>query len=75
MGSDDRRLFGMLEVDIRVPEVWSDRFSHHTMTPSQYFEEMSPLFFTTEVHYDIIGEHMQEHVRRFGLSKNPDDYW
>jgi hypothetical protein len=41
------------------------------MTPAQYFEEMSPLFCTTEVPYDIIGEHMQEHVRRFGLSKKP----
>jgi hypothetical protein len=39
--------------------------------PPQYFEEMSPLFCTTEVPYDIIGEHMQEHVRWFGLSKKP----
>jgi hypothetical protein len=62
------RLLGMLEVDIRVPEIWSDRFSHPTMTPSQYFEKMSPLFCTKEVPYDIIGEYMQEHVRRFGLS-------
>ena len=38
------RLFGMLEVDIRVPEIWSDHFNHPTMTPYQYFEEMSPLF-------------------------------
>ena len=65
------RLLGMLEVDIRVPEIWSDRFSHPTMTPSQYFEKMSPLFCTKEVPYDIIGEYMQEHVRRFGLSKKP----
>ena len=40
------------------------------MTPSQYFEEISPLFCTTEVPYYIIGEHMQEHVR-FGLSQKP----
>ena len=25
------RLFGMLEVDIQIPEVWSDRFSHPTI--------------------------------------------
>jgi hypothetical protein len=69
------RLFGLLEVDILVPEICSDRFSHPTMIPSQYFQEMLPLFCTMEVPYDIIGKHMQEHVRRFGLSKNPDDYW
>jgi hypothetical protein len=40
------------------------------MTPSQYFEELSPLFCTTEVPYYIIGEQMQEHVR-FGLSQKP----
>ena len=65
------RLFGMLEVDILVPEICSDRFSHPTTIPSQYVQEMSPLFCTTEVPYDIIGKHMQEHVRRFALSKNP----
>ena len=65
------RLLGMLEVDILVPEICSDRFSHPTTILSQYFQEMSPLFCTTEVPYDFIGKHVQEHMRRFGLSKNP----
>ena len=32
---------------------------------------MSPLFCTTDVHIDIIGEDMKEHVRRFQLSGKP----
>ena len=65
------RLFGMVECDIRVPEEWPAYFRHPTMTPYQYFEEMSPLFCTTDVPFDIIGEHMQDHVRRFQLSEKP----
>ena len=41
------------------------------MTPYEYFEEMSPLFCTTDVPFDLIGEHMQDHVRRFQLSEKP----
>lgn len=40
-----------------------------TVTPYQYFEEMSPLFCATDVSFEIIGDHIQEHVRRFELSK------
>jgi len=32
---------------------------------------MSPLFCTTDVPFELIGEHMQDHVRRFELSKKP----
>ena len=64
-------LFGMVEVDIRVPEQWPDHFSHPTMSPLQMFREMSPLFCTTDVSFDVIGSHMQEHVKRFGLSQKP----
>ena len=65
------RLFGMVECDIRVPDEWPSYFRHPTMTPYQYFEEMSPLFCTTDVPFDLIGEHMQDHVRRSELSEKP----
>ena len=41
------------------------------MTPYEYFEEMSPLFCTTDVPFEFIGEHMQDHVHRFELSEKP----
>jgi hypothetical protein len=52
------RLFGMVECDIRVPDEWPSYFQHPTMTPYEYFEEMSPLFCTTDVPFELIGEHM-----------------
>ena len=64
-------LFGMVEVDISVPDQWPEHFSHPSMTPYEYFKEMSPLFCTTDVPFDVIGSHMQEHVKRFGLSQKP----
>ena len=64
-------LFGMVEVDISVPDQWTDQFSHPTMTPYQYFQEMSPLFCTTDVPFDVIGSHMQAHIKKFGLSQKP----
>ncbi|VDI57816.1 Hypothetical predicted protein [Mytilus galloprovincialis] len=65
------RLFGMVECDIRVPDEWPSYFRHPTMTPYEYFAEMSPLFCTTDVPFDLIGDHMQDHVRRFELSEKP----
>ena len=65
------QMFGMVEVDICVPDQWSEHFSHVSMTPQQYFEEMSPLFCTTDVPFDVIGSHMQDHVIKFGLSQKP----
>ena len=65
------RLFGMVECDIRIPDDWPSHFQHPTMTPYEYFEEMSPLFCTIDVPFELIGEHMQEHVRRFELSEKP----
>lgn len=64
-------LFGMVECDIRVPEQWPSHFRHSSMTPYEYFEEMCPLFCTTDVPFDVIGNHMQDHVRQFGLSEKP----
>jgi hypothetical protein len=57
----------MVECDIRVPDKWPSYFQHPTMTPYEYFEEMSPLFCTT----DLISEHMQDHIQRFELSEKP----
>ena len=67
----DGTLFGMVEVDIKVPEEWPTHFQHPNMTPYEYFAEMSPIFCTTEVPHDIIGEHMQEYVKKFDLSTKP----
>lgn len=44
-------LYGMAEADIHVQEHLYPIFS-----------EMSPLFCTTEVPFDVIGEHMQEYT-------------
>jgi hypothetical protein len=56
----DGTLFGGLEVDIRVPERWLPGGFKHNLSPYEYFEEMSPIFATTDVHItkDVIGEHM-----------------
>ena len=68
---DTGTLFGMVEVDIQVPEQWPLYFQHPTLTPYQYLEEMSPLFCTTEIPFDTIGEHMQAHIREHKLSDQP----
>ena len=61
------KLFGIVEVDIEVPQHWPCYFKHST--PFQYFREMSPLFCTTEIHFEAIGHHMQKHVVTYNLSK------
>ncbi|KAJ8300697.1 hypothetical protein KUTeg_022216 [Tegillarca granosa] len=65
----DNELFGLIEVDIEVPPNWSDSFTHPTMSPYEYFREMSPLFCNTEIPFEAIGSHMQDHVLKHGLSK------
>ena len=64
-------LFGMVEVDVKVPDQWPAYFRHPSMTPYEYFQEMSPLFCNTDIPFEVIGEHMQQHVERFELSKAP----
>ena len=64
-------LFGMVEVDIQVPEQWPSYFQHPTLSPYDYFQEMSPLFCTTEIPFDSIGEHMQAHIWEYQLSEQP----
>ena len=53
-------LFGAVEVDIAVPEHLYDHFS-----------ECSPIFCNTNVPYEKMGAHMQEHLRSFKLSEKP----
>ena len=50
--------FGMMEVDIHVPE---DLYEH--------FAEMSPLYVTYKVSFDKIGKHMQDYVNEMNCQK------
>ena len=61
----------MVEVDIRVPKQWSSHFRHPTLSPYDYFREMSPLFCSTDIAFDDIGAHMQAHIREYQLSDQP----
>ncbi|KAK3109123.1 hypothetical protein FSP39_023489 [Pinctada imbricata] len=69
-GVRENILFGMVEVDIEVPERWEGDF-RHALSPWEYFKEMSPLFCNTEVKFEDIGAHMQDHIKKEGLSDHP----
>ena len=63
-------LYGMLEVDIEVPETWSSEFeTKMPLPPREYFSEMSPLFCTTEIPFEKIGKPMQDYAKTFGFSE------
>ena len=49
------KLFGAVECDIKVPDKWTK----DNTSPWNHFSEMSPLFRTTNVSCDDIGEHMK----------------
>ena len=53
-------LFGALEVDIEVPENLKEQFS-----------EMCPLFCTTDIPFNSIGQHMQDFAQNCGLNTKP----
>jgi hypothetical protein len=53
-------LFGAVEVDIAVPDHLYEHFS-----------ECSPIFCNTNVPFEKMGSHMQEHVKKFKLSEKP----
>lgn len=57
----DGFLFGMVEVDIHVPDQWSAYYQHQSMTPNKYFQEMSPLFctFSIYMYFDLIRSSSQ----------------
>ena len=53
-------LYGMVEVDIEVLKcLW------------EHFSEMSPLFCTCAVPFEVIGEKMQAHVEKYDMDKRP----
>ncbi len=54
------KFFGCVQVDLHVPE-----------NLCEYFGEMSPIFCTTEVEFDSIGEHMQNFAKSHNISTNP----
>ena len=66
-------LFGMVEIDISVPNCWSEVPYHPetTLNPASYFHEMSPLFGTALIPFEKIGETMQEHIINNNLSTKP----
>ena len=65
--------FGFLEVDIRIPNNWEEtQFKPKTdLSPRDWFDEMAPLFVTSEIPYESIGSHMRRYVRKQKLSKAP----
>ena len=56
----NEKMFGMVECDIEVPNHLKDHFS-----------EMCPLFCTTEVHFEDVGRHMQDHIISENFSREP----
>ena len=69
----DESLFGIIEVDIEVPKSWDQvQFKPDTiLTPYEYFEEMSPFFYSSEIPFESIGKLMQEHIEEHNLSRKP----
>lgn len=66
----DGTLFGMVEVDISIPDHWPEG-NDYISKPHEYFQEMVPIFCTTYIPFSAVGDHMQDYVRRNGLSENP----
>jgi hypothetical protein len=66
-------IFGMVEVDISVPNNWDEVCFHPetTLSPRQYFSEMCPLFGTADIGFEHIGEVMQQHIIKNNLSQRP----
>ena len=64
-------LFGIVECDISVPESWGSIKPLTELPPLEYFQEMSPLFCTTEVPFSEIGDHMKNYAHNIGMSSKP----
>jgi hypothetical protein len=66
-------LFGMVEVDISVPQSWEEVTSppDTNLSPKEYFQEMSPFFGNVDIPFEMIGEHMQDHIKKHNLSQKP----
>lgn len=52
------KLFGMVECDIWVLEVWFDYFKYLIMILFEYFLEMSFFFCIMDILFDVIGLYM-----------------
>ena len=65
-GVEDGTLFGMVEVDISIPETWKPGKEKH-LPPKEYFSEMAPIFSTCDVPFTAFGEHMKEHLLKQGM--------
>ena len=65
--------FGMLEVDIRIPKDWNEtKYKPNTsLSPREFYDEMAPLFVTSEIPFEHIGDHMQKYAEKHGVSKTP----
>ena len=65
-------LFGMVEVDIHVPQEWNGNMNNQPdLSPPDYFQEFSPLFCNAFVPFNSIGTHLQQYIETNNLSKKP----
>ena len=69
----DETLFGFLEVSLEVPDTFEKSMirPNTSLSPFEYFSEFSPIFCTTEVPFECIGEHMQNFAMQNNLSQKP----
>ncbi|MCG8032144.1 MAG: hypothetical protein JAZ03_08205 [Candidatus Thiodiazotropha taylori] len=64
------QLFGFVQCDLQVPQSWGRGFENFSqLPPLKYFEEMSPIFCTSEIPFEAFGEHMQNHVKEMGIGE------
>ena len=64
-------LFGFVEVDIGVVERWQDaEYKPYTnLNPYEYMREHSPIYCTSEIPFNKVGEKMQLHAKMHNLSQ------
>ena len=64
----DGSLYGFVLASIKIPEVWSPEFEgRFTMSPAEYFGEMSPIFATCDVRREDVGPYMQQYMNDHGI--------
>jgi hypothetical protein len=52
----------------QVPQEWAQGYEK-LLKPEDYFSEMSPIFCTTDVPHDVIGDHMQAYATSRGMKQ------
>lgn len=61
---ENETLFGAIYCDIEVPATWDEQSGHsgfwHSLTPQEYFAEMSPIFCVSDIYPDDFGVHMTQ---------------